>query len=137
MMSKVFYNHDSRGEYGKKLWNIIHRLDKLGLIWIEKNEDGKINHIHKHGQLYTKMAELFPHLVIKRITLQQVYKLYLDQNQDKSKSNHPDFLGILPSSFRMLIDPSIEYRYVAWINELGKLFLKIESFPKEDNENEK
>lgn len=127
MFSKVFPDENWKSDYNKFWWQILNRLDRINLIWIEREENRKIIDIHKHGRLYQTLLKEFPDLVFerKKIGNPKNYGFTIEKN-DLKTGNQPDYLGKIDLSFDISISKEASLTCAIWYNKMDNLYIRIE-----------
>jgi len=65
--SKIFYNNkEIGGSYRCKIWSRVNKLERLNLIWIERNIDNKIIEFHILDKLKNELKRKYPELFITK-----------------------------------------------------------------------
>lgn len=65
ILSKVFYdNKEINSDFRYKIWTRINRLERIDLIWVEREEDEKIKEFHILDDLRKVLRLKYPHLFL-------------------------------------------------------------------------
>ncbi|MFC4633479.1 hypothetical protein ACFO3O_06150 [Dokdonia ponticola] len=127
IFSKVFPDENWKSDYNKSWWQILNRLDRMNLIWIERKENRKIIDIHKHGRLYKTLLKEFPDLVFERKKIENPKKFGFTVERNNFKSgNQPDFLGNIDVNFDVSISKKTSLTCSIWYNKVDNLYIRIE-----------
>jgi RNase P subunit RPR2 len=108
--------------YDKSIWFKVKRIEKLGLIEIEREDSGSI------------IRFLFPAILEKEIfTDSAIGNVELDflgfslaKNIHKTNVRQPDYSGTFILSRPVKLEAEIKYIYGGWINTDGSINLKIQ-----------
>jgi hypothetical protein len=127
IFGKVFPDENWKSDYNKTWWQILNRLDRKNLIWIDREENRKIIDIHKHGKLYQTLLNEYPELIIKRKETETPKKFgfTIEKNADKT-GNQPDFLGKVAVNFDVNIEKNSSLTCAIWYNKVDNLYIRIE-----------
>jgi hypothetical protein len=129
-VKKVFKGADMNGEYGQIIWKRINLLEKMDLIWVEREFGGsKIKNYHVNGNLRRKLKDEYSYLFAPKKGKERYqfkkFQFTMIENFRK-KEQHPDYSGFFTVKEEIVLETNKEYQYGGWKNDDGTIFIRIE-----------
>jgi hypothetical protein len=133
----IFAEAFRKSKYGSAenyaIWRSFKNLEKAGLIWIEREEDKTIEHIHMLDELreliLLRFFEDIPSGVDTPTLAAENFdklRITLRRNKYRQKIQHPYFSGQIKLTRDFLLKEGETYRYAGWVRDDGSLAVNIE-----------
>ena len=104
--------------YDKSIWTIINRLERKGLIFVERNNDNSVICFDFHKSLIDYISNDIPVKTTNSLSFSLSKKAY------KNRPKQPDYAGTFTLPYDVLLKAHEAYLYGGWILSDGSINLK-------------